>query len=234
AENNQVGKGNLLAARLRSVELLLDRFELLQHLRQLCRVVYLPVLLWREANPCPVGAPALVGATKARRRRPGGGNQLGDGESRGEDLALEGSDVLFPDQLMIDRRDGVLPRLWRRNPRAEVARDRTHVAVQQLVPRLAEHFCKLVRMLVEALRDRPIGGIHLQCKVRREHHRGLPLRRIMSTGRGGHYTGIRLGSVLLRTSRTRRQLIVVLVQVVQKPVVPLRRVTRPSALEPAL
>src|SRR5215475_15079398 len=89
-------------------------------------------------------------------------------------------------------------------------------------------------MLVEALRDRPIDRIDLQRKVRREHHSGLPLRRIMSIGRGGHYaTGIRLGSVLLRTSRTRRQLIVVLVQVVQEPVVPLRRVTGPGALEPA-
>ena len=56
---------------------------------------------------------------------------------------------------MIDRGDGVLPQLRRRNPRAEVARDGSHVAVQQLVPRLGERFCKLVRMLVEALRDRP-------------------------------------------------------------------------------
>src|SRR5262245_21311456 len=56
----------------------------------------------------------------------------------------------------------------------------------------------------------------------------------MSIGRGGHCaSGIRLGSVLLRTSRARRQLIVVLVQVVQEPVVPLRRVTGPRTLEPA-
>ena len=56
----------------------------------------------------------------------------------------------------------------------------------------------------------------------------------MSIGRGGHYaSGIRLGSVLLRTSRARRQLIVVLVQVVQEPVVPLRRVIGPGALQPA-
>src|SRR5262245_52739175 len=56
----------------------------------------------------------------------------------------------------------------------------------------------------------------------------------MSIGRGGHYaTGIRLGSVLLRTSRARRQLIVVLVEIVQEPAVPLRRVTGPRALEPA-
>ena len=56
----------------------------------------------------------------------------------------------------------------------------------------------------------------------------------MSIGRGGHYaSGIRLGSILLRAGRARRQLIVVLVQVVQETVVPLRRVIGPGALEPA-
>ena len=141
-------------------------------LRQFGRVVHFPVLLWREADPRPVGAPALVGAAEARRRCPGGGDQLGYGQSRCEELALEGSDVLLPDQFMIDRGDGVLPQLRRRNPRAEVARDGTHVAVQQLVPRLGERFCKLIRMLVEALRDRRVDRIHLQRKVRREHHGG--------------------------------------------------------------
>src|SRR6266536_1662371 len=51
----------------------------------------------------------------------------------------------------------------------------------------------------------------------------------MSIGRGGHYAS----GVLLRASRARRQLIVVLVQVVQETVVPLRRVIGPGALEPA-
>ena len=45
---------------------------------QLGRLVDLPVLLRREADPRPVGPAALVGAAEARRRRPGGGDQLGD------------------------------------------------------------------------------------------------------------------------------------------------------------
>src|SRR5207237_1625749 len=99
----------------------------------------------------------LVGAAEGGRRRPSRRDELGDGQSRGKDLALEGGDVLSPDQLMTDLGNGVLPELrLRRNQRAEVARDGSHVAVDQLVPSLCERVCKLVRVLVEALRDRPV------------------------------------------------------------------------------
>src|SRR4030095_15120321 len=168
------------------------------------------------------------------RRRPGGKDQLRDGQPRGEELALEGSDVLLPDHFMVDRGDRVLPQLWLWNPRAEVARDRSHVAVQELVPCLTERIVELVRMLVEALRERPIDRIHLQCKIRREHHGRLPLRPIMSGGRGGHCaSGIRLRSVLLAAGRARRQLIIVLVEIIEEPVVTLCRFGGPGALQPA-
>src|SRR5436309_13064797 len=89
-------------------------------------------------------------------------------------------------------------------------------------------------MLVEALRDRPIDRIHLQYKIRREHHRRLPLRPLMSVARGGHCaSGIRLRSVLLAAGRARRQLIIVLVEIIEEPVVPLRRFGGPGALQPA-
>src|SRR2546430_10449608 len=58
--------------------------------------------------------------------------------SRREDLLLESSDVVLADQGMIDLGDGVLPQLRLRDPRAEVAREGAHVAVQQLEPRLGE------------------------------------------------------------------------------------------------
>ena len=115
----------------------------------------------RKANPRPVGPATLVGAAEAGRRRPGGVDQPGERQSRGEDLALEGSYVLPLDQFMINRGDRVLPQLRLRNPRAEVARDGPHVAVQQLVPRLGERFRQLVRIIVEALRDRGVDRIHL-------------------------------------------------------------------------
>ena len=104
------------------------------------------------------------------------------------------------DQLMIDRRDGVLPQLRLRNPRAEVARDGPHVAVQQLVPRLGERVRELVRMLVEALRDRPVDRIHPQRQVRRQHHRRVPLRRIVRIGHRALGLGI-LGRPLLARRR---------------------------------
>src|SRR4029453_11673815 len=56
----------------------------------------------------------------------------------------------------------------------------------------------------------------------------------MSIGRCGHHASvIRLGSVLLAAGRARRQLIVVLVEIVEEPVVPLRRLGGPGAFEPA-
>ncbi len=81
-------------------------------------------------------------------------DQLGDGQPGVEDLALEGGDVRLADQVVVDGRDRVLPELRLRNPRAEVARDGPHVAVQQLVPRLGEGVGELVGVLVEAPGDR--------------------------------------------------------------------------------
>ena len=133
---------------------------------------------------------------------------------------------------MIDRRDRVLPQLGLGHPRAEVPRHRTHVAVQQLVPRLGEGLGELIGVLVEALGDRPVDRIHPQRQVRREHDRGVALRRIVSVRHGVLGLGIR-GCPLLRSGRALRQVPVVLVQVVQVPVVPLRRLVRPGTLEPA-
>ena len=61
-------------------------------------------------------------------------------------LLLEGGDVLLANQFMIDLGDGVLPQLrLRRNLGAEIPRDRPHVAVRQLEPRLGKGVCELVR-----------------------------------------------------------------------------------------
>ena len=60
----------------------------------------------------------------------------------------------------------------------------------------------------------------------------MPLRRIVSIRHGALGLGIR-GSPLLRPGGARRQLPVVLVEVLEEPVVPLRRVIGPCALQPA-
>ena len=153
-----------------------------QHRGQLGRLVDLPVLLRREADPRPVGAAALVGAAEARRRRPGGGDQLRDRQPRVEDRALEGGDVVVVDQLVVDRGHRVLPQLRLGDPRAEVARDRPHVAVQQLVPGLGEGVGELVGVLEEAPGDRLVDRVDPQREVGRQHHRGVPLRRVVRVG----------------------------------------------------
>ena len=63
AQNNQVGKRDLLSTGLRAVEIRLDRLKRLKNLRQLGRLVDFPILLRREADaravsPAPLVAPA--------------------------------------------------------------------------------------------------------------------------------------------------------------------------------
>jgi hypothetical protein len=159
-----------------AVEFALNTFERLQHFRQLLRLVDFPVLLRRQADTGAVRAATLVGAAEGGRRRPGGRNQLRDGQARSQDLALEGGNVLLINQLVIDRGDGVLPdELFGRDFRAEIARARTHVAVRQLEPRTGEGIGELVRILVEAPRNLFIGRIEAQGEIRGQHGRRATL-----------------------------------------------------------
>ena len=103
------------------------------------------------------------------------------------------------DQLVVDGRDRVLPQLRLRDPRAEVARDRAHVAVQQLEPGLGERVGELVRVLVEALRDRLVDRVQPQREVGRQHHRGVPLRRVVRVRHGA----LRLGGSSASTASRR-------------------------------
>ena len=60
----------------------------------------------------------------------------------------------------VDLGDRVLPeQRLRRDLRPEVARDRPHVAVRQLEPRARERVGELVRVLVEAPRDRLVDRV---------------------------------------------------------------------------
>ena len=75
----------------------------------------------------------------------------GNGEPESEDLRLEGRDVRGSDQRVVDGGNRILPdqRLLG-NERAEIARDRPHVAVGELEPRPRECVGELVRVLKEA------------------------------------------------------------------------------------
>src|SRR4051812_34485131 len=92
-----------------------------------------PLSVSRELA-APARPPPFVGPPEAGGSGPRGGDQLRDRQPGVEDLGLEGGDLVLADQPVVDRRNGVLPQLRLRNPGAQVARDRAHVPVEQLVP----------------------------------------------------------------------------------------------------
>ena len=96
------------------------------------------------------------------------------------DLALQRGDVGVVDELVVDRGHRVLPQqLLVGHPRTEVADDRAHVAVQQLVPGPGERVGELVGVLEEPLRDLLVDRVGDQRDVGRRHHRRVALRRIV-------------------------------------------------------
>src|SRR5579872_2977511 len=101
---------------------------------------------------------------------------MGNGQARGEDLRLKRGNVLLPDQFVIQRGDGVLPRqLLRRNERAEITHDRAHVAVRQLEPRPGKSVCELIRTLVEAPGNLFVSRVEAQREVRGQNRRSMML-----------------------------------------------------------
>src|SRR6266851_1566886 len=93
----------------------------------------------------------------------------------------------------------------RGNERAKVPRKRSHVTVRELIPRLGERVCELLRILEEALRDRRIDRVHPQGEIRREHDRGVPLRRIVGIRNGARCRPV-LGSPLVLSGGAFHQL----------------------------
>ena len=234
AQNDQVGKRDLLAAAvLATIEVLLDLLQRAENLREHSRLVHFPILLRLEANACTVRSAALVRAAEGRRRSPGSRDQLGDRQTGGEDLALERSNLRLADQRMIHGRHRVLPDLGLRgNQLAKIARDRAHVAVRQLVPRLREGVRELLGVGKKAPRDLRIDRVHPQGEVRREHDRSVPLRSIMSI-RNRSRSGSVLGRPLLCTGRALGQFPLITEQVFQVVVVPLGWFGGPCAFQAA-
>ena len=73
---------------------------------------------------------------------------------------------------MVERRDRVLPeQLFVRHFRAEVARKRPHVAVDQFEPGTGESVGQLVGIGQEATGNRFVDRIETQGQVRGEHGR---------------------------------------------------------------
>ena len=104
--------------------------------------------------------------------------------------------------------------------------------MRQLEPRLREGVRELLRVLVEAPRDLLVGRIEPQREVRRQHRRRDLLRRVVGV-RDRAFTGAVLRLPLLRASRTRGQLPLVLEEVLEEVVAPLGRRRGPGDLETA-
>ena len=85
---------------------------------------------------------------------------------------------------------------------------------------------------MEALRDLRVDRVHPQGEVRREHHRGVPLRRIVGIGHGARRRGI-LRRPLVSTGGALREFPFIAEQVFEVVVVPLHRVGGPCAFQAA-
>ena len=99
-------------------------------------------------------------------------------------LRLEGGDVLRADQLVGDRRDGVLPQLrLRGHQRAEVpARCGPMSRCVSLNHALAKASANSSRVLEEAPRDLLVGRVEPQREVGGQHGRRVTLRRVVGVG----------------------------------------------------
>ena len=215
AQHNQVCERNLFAARLRTIELVLDLLQRLQDFGQLCRIVDFPILLRCQTNASSVGATSLVATAERGGRRPCRRNQLRDREPRSEDLFLKCGDVLLVNQFVIDVRNRVLPqlRLGNHAGRGNVRPDPCRGALT--CTRLWQtRVLELFGILMESFRDRAIDRIHLQRQVGREHHRRMRLRRIVSV-RYGALGRFVFGSPLIRPGWTLGQFPFVTEQIVE-------------------
>ena len=138
-----------------------------------------------------------------------------------------------PIELVVGRRHRVLPdqRLGR-DLRAEVALDRAHVAVGQLEPGAGERVRELVRVLLEAARDRLVDRVEAQREVGRQHRRRAPLGAVVRVRDGDRRAVLRLPTGCAPAGLL-RQLPLVAEEVLEEAVAPLRRRRGPGDLEAA-
>ena len=142
----------------------------------------LPVLLRGQADARAVGAAAMVRLAIGRGRRPGGLDQLADGQPAGEDLGLEVGDFAVRRHVALGHR--VLPdQVLGRDLGAEVATLGPHVAVRQLEPCARESVLEGLVIGAEPLGDLAVVRVHLECHVGRGHHGGDQLAGAMRVGR---------------------------------------------------
>lgn len=130
---------------------------------------------------------------------------------------------------VVDRRHRVLPQLRLGHPGAEVAGDRAHVAVQQLVPGPPERVVELLGVVEPAPGDLAVDRVEPHRQVGDQHRR---LARRAAERIGDDRLGV-LGLELPGAGRALGQFPLVAVQQLQVAVAPLRRLVRPHHLQAA-
>ena len=200
--------------------------ESLQDLGQLGRLVDLPVLLGLEGGSAHRWPRPHVGAAVAGGRRPCGGDELETDSPESRILSLRASMSFLP-RPACDRRRGRGPAraaapapTGRGSARGPMSRCNS---LNHAFPGVRE----FVGMLVEAPGDRLVDRIHLQREVRRQHHGRVLLRRIVRIGDRALRRGVR-GHPLLRTGGSSPSFVLVVEEVVEVPVVPLRGLVGPE------
>ncbi len=170
AEHDEVGEGDLRAGL--TGERLGDTLERPDDAGEFLGLVGLPADLRLQAETTTVGATAEVAAAERGCGRPRGLHQLRDRQSRLEQDGLQRGDVGVGDERSLVRRDVVLPAVGDLgNQRAAVADRRTHVAVEQLEPRLGEFLGQLLGVIQPAAGDLAVLRVVAQCEITGQHRR---------------------------------------------------------------
>ncbi|CAG9990607.1 unnamed protein product [Clonostachys byssicola] len=206
-EDDEISQGDALAGGLGFVEGGLDALEDAEDLGQLL-----------GADVATVGTTTLVAATESRGRSPGDGDELGDAETRVEDLSLEAQDIIAVNEQVVNGRDRVLPEeLLLGNLRAQVENTGTHVTVGELEPGAGEGIVELVWVLEEVARDLFVLRVGPESNVSHQHSGGVLLGLVK--GIGDEVVGI-LCDELWGTARALDELPLVAEQVLEEVVAP--------------
>ena len=232
-QHDQVSDRDFFVPRLRVVEVCADRFQHAKHFGQLIGFVHRPVFLRCQTDARAICTAALVGPAEGRGRAPSGGHQFLNAQPRLQHFGFQRCHICVIDQRMRHGGDRVLPdQLFAGNVLAQIAGNRSHVAVGQLEPCTGKCVGKFLGVFMKTRRDFEILGVFAQREVRGEHDRRVTFGRIMRIRHGACGVAVLWGP-LHGTGRAFGHFPLEPQQVVEVSHVPACRGLRPCAFKPA-
>ena len=229
AKHDEIGHRHLPATG--GVKARLHTLKRGQNLVELDRLIDIPVTLRRQANAATIGTATLVRPTEGRGRSPCSADKFRHRKAGFHDACLQRGNVTGVYQLVICRRDRVLPdQILGRNLGPDITRFRPHITVCQLEPGTGEGIGKRIQIGMKATRDLFIGRVGAKRDIGCCHHRRVTTVRIMRVG--NQAAGRRVSRrPLIGTGRALCQLPLIAEQHVEITIVPLDRIRRPGTLE---